>query len=209
MNDAPTTINDTILRIEALSKDFGPVRAVDGVSLDIRRNEFFALLGPSGCGKSTLLRMLAGFEMPSNGRILLEGKDISSLKPERRPLNLMFQSYALFPHMSVVRNIAYGLEMERLPRAEIRARVDEIMAVTDLTGFADRKPRAAVRRSEAACRARPRARQQAEGAAPRRAARRARQEAAQGACSSSSSGCSTRWASRSSIVTHDQEEALT
>ena len=139
MTDAPAT-DDPILRIEALSKDFGPVRAVDAVSLDISRNEFFALLGPSGCGKSTLLRMLAGFEMPSGGRILLDGKDISALKPERRPVNLMFQSYALFPHMSVSRNIAYGLEMERLPRAEIRARVDEIMAVTDLAGLADRKP---------------------------------------------------------------------
>ncbi|WP_187970577.1 ABC transporter ATP-binding protein [Aquibium microcysteis] len=139
MTDAPAT-DEPILRIEALSKDFGPVRAVDDVTLDISRNEFFALLGPSGCGKSTLLRMLAGFEMPSAGRILLEGKDISGLKPERRPVNLMFQSYALFPHMSVLRNIAYGLEMERLSKAEIRARVDEIMAVTDLTGFADRKP---------------------------------------------------------------------
>jgi spermidine/putrescine ABC transporter ATP-binding subunit len=139
MTDARTS-SDTILGIERLSKDFGPVRAVDGVTLDIRRNEFFALLGPSGCGKSTLLRMLAGFETPSGGRILLEGKDISGLKPERRPVNLMFQSYALFPHMSVVRNIAYGLEMERLPRAQIRSRVDEIMAVTDLAQLADRKP---------------------------------------------------------------------
>ena len=137
MTDMPAT-DDTILGIEGLSKAFGPVRAVDDVTLDIRRNEFFALLGPSGCGKSTLLRMLAGFEMPSGGRILLEGQDISGLRPERRPVNLMFQSYALFPHMSVLRNIAYGLEMERLPRSEIRARVDEIMAVTDLTGFADR-----------------------------------------------------------------------
>ena len=139
MTDMSAT-EDTILGIEGLSKDFGPVRAVDDVTLDIRRNEFFALLGPSGCGKSTLLGMLAAFEMPSGGRILLEGRDISGLRPERRPVNLMFQSYALFPHMSVVKNIAYGLEMERLPRSEIRARVDEIMAVTDLSGFADRKP---------------------------------------------------------------------
>jgi len=109
MTDMSAT-EDTILGIEGLSKDFGPVRAVDDVTLDIRRNEFFALLGPSGCGKSTLLRMLAGFEMPSGGRILLEGRDISGLRPERRPVNLMFQSYALFPHMSVLRNIAYGLE---------------------------------------------------------------------------------------------------
>ena len=113
---------------------------MDKITLDIRQNEFFALLGPSGCGKSTLLRMLAGFETPTEGRILLEGRDITSLKPERRPLNLMFQSYALFPHMTVARNIAYGLEMERLSRQEIQSRVDEIIAVTDLVQFADRRP---------------------------------------------------------------------
>ena len=131
---------EPILSIDGLTKTFGPVTAVDRVSLDIRRNEFFALLGPSGCGKTTLLRMLAGFEAPSGGRILLDGKDISGLPPERRPLNLMFQSYALFPHMTVAKNLAYGLEMDRLPKAEIARRVEEIMAVTDLAGFADRKP---------------------------------------------------------------------
>lgn len=135
-----TAAADRFLTLERLTKDFGATRAVDGISLDLRRNEFFALLGPSGCGKSTLLRMLAGFETPTDGRILLDGQDITALKPERRPLNLMFQSYALFPHMTVARNIAYGLEMERLPRPEITARVDEIMGVTDLAPFADRKP---------------------------------------------------------------------
>jgi len=129
-----------ILRIEGVAKTFGPVTAVDGVSLDIRENEFFALLGPSGCGKTTLLRMLAGFESPSAGRILLDGKDISPLPPEKRPLNLMFQSYALFPHMTVRQNLSYGLEMERLGKAEIARRVDETMATTDLTPFAGRKP---------------------------------------------------------------------
>ncbi len=136
----PPPASDRFLAVEGLTKDFGATRAVDGISLDLARNEFFALLGPSGCGKSTLLRMLAGFEVPTAGRILLDGQDITALKPERRPLNLMFQSYALFPHMTVARNIAYGLEMERLPRPEIRARVDEIMAVTDLATLADRKP---------------------------------------------------------------------
>lgn len=131
---------DPFLALDTLTKDFGATRAVDHFTLDIRRNEFFALLGPSGCGKSTLLRMLAGFEMPTKGRILLEGQDITALQPERRPVNLMFQSYALFPHMTVARNIAYGLEMERLPRPEILRRVDEIMSVTDLTALADRKP---------------------------------------------------------------------
>ncbi len=101
--------------IETVTKSFGAVTAVDDVSLDIRENEFFALLGPSGCGKTTLLRMLAGFETPNAGRILLDGRDISAIPPNRRPVNLMFQSYALFPHMSVRDNIAYGLEMERLP----------------------------------------------------------------------------------------------
>ncbi len=129
-----------VLRIEAVSKAFGAVTAVDRVSLDIRPNEFFALLGPSGCGKTTLLRMLAGFETPTGGRILLDGQDISPLPPERRPLNLMFQSYALFPHMSVRANLAYGLEMERRPRAEITRRVDELLATTGLSALANRRP---------------------------------------------------------------------
>ncbi|MGQ3213255.1 ABC transporter ATP-binding protein [Shinella sp.] len=135
-----TPSNNPILRIEGVGKTFGPVTAVDNVSLDIRENEFFALLGPSGCGKTTLLRMLAGFESLNAGRILLEGKDISPLPPEKRPLNLMFQSYALFPHMTVRQNLSYGLEMERLPKADIRRRVDDTMGMTDLTPFADRKP---------------------------------------------------------------------
>ena len=101
----------TLLQIENVSKHFGALAAVDGVSIDIRENEFFALLGPSGCGKTTLLRMLAGFERPSGGKILLDGADISSVPPHRRPVNMMFQSYALFPHMTVRANIAYGLEM--------------------------------------------------------------------------------------------------
>jgi spermidine/putrescine ABC transporter ATP-binding subunit len=132
--------HDPILRIEGLAKSFGPVVAVDDVSLDIHRNEFFALLGPSGCGKTTLLRMLAGFEAPTRGGILLEGVDIAPLPPERRPLNLMFQSYALFPHMTVRKNLAYGLEMEKLSSVEIDRRVRDIMDVTDLGALANRKP---------------------------------------------------------------------
>ena len=135
-----TTSPAPLLRIDEVAKAFGRTRAVDGVSLDIRENEFFALLGPSGCGKTTLLRMLAGFETPDAGKILLSGNDISPLPPEKRPLNLMFQSYALFPHMSVRQNLNYGLEMERLPRRTIRERVDETLASTDLSAFADRKP---------------------------------------------------------------------
>jgi spermidine/putrescine ABC transporter ATP-binding subunit len=129
-----------VLDIDGVSKNFGRLTAVDGVSLSIRENEFFALLGPSGCGKTTLLRMLAGFETPTGGRILLDGADVSRVPPNRRPVNLMFQSYALFPHMSVRANIAYGLEMERKPANEIRARVDEMLATTQLGALADRKP---------------------------------------------------------------------
>jgi spermidine/putrescine ABC transporter ATP-binding subunit len=136
MSSNPTPL----LNIDQVAKSFGKTRAVDGISLEIRENEFFALLGPSGCGKTTLLRMLAGFEAPDSGRILLSGNNISPLPPEKRPLNLMFQSYALFPHMTVRQNLSYGLEMERLPRKEIRARVDETLASTDLTALAGRKP---------------------------------------------------------------------
>jgi spermidine/putrescine transport system ATP-binding protein/putrescine transport system ATP-binding protein len=130
----------TLLSIDRVTKRFGPAVAVDAVSLDIRENEFFALLGPSGCGKTTLLRLLAGFETPNEGRILLDGVDIAPVPPNRRPLNLMFQSYALFPHMTVRANVAYGLEMERLPRKEIASRVDAILATTHLTELAGRKP---------------------------------------------------------------------
>lgn len=129
-----------LLAIEGVTKRFGRVTAVDGLSLDIAGNEFFALLGASGSGKTTLLRMLAGFETPDAGAIRLDGADISRVPPNRRPVNLMFQSYALFPHMTVEGNIAYGLEMERLARAEIARRVGEIMEITELSPMAKRKP---------------------------------------------------------------------
>ncbi|MQT14964.1 ABC transporter ATP-binding protein [Segnochrobactrum spirostomi] len=129
-----------VLAVEGVAKRYGGVSAITGVDLDIRENEFFALLGPSGCGKTTLLRMLAGFETPTEGRILLDGVDIAPMPPNKRPVNLMFQSYALFPHMSVRANIAYGLEMEKRPRDEIRTRVDAILATAHLTDFAERRP---------------------------------------------------------------------
>ncbi len=129
-----------LLQIRNISKAFGTMLAVDDVSLDIAENEFYALLGASGSGKTTLLRMLAGFEAPTAGQILLDGKDISGTPPNKRPVNLMFQSYALFPHMTVRANIAYGLEMERLPRPQITARVGDILNVIELTPYADRKP---------------------------------------------------------------------
>jgi spermidine/putrescine ABC transporter ATP-binding subunit len=135
MNSATTAIT-----LDGLTKRFGALTAVAEVSLELREGEFFALLGPSGCGKTTLLRMIAGFEVPDEGRILLDGTDITALRASRRPVNLMFQSYALFPHMTVAGNIAYGLEMEKRPKAEIAKRVEEVMAMAELTGLAGRKP---------------------------------------------------------------------
>jgi len=134
------TAPQPLLSIRNLGKSFGGFAALDDVSLDFRENEFFALLGPSGSGKTTLLRVLAGFEEPSAGSLTLEGRDIAHVPPNRRPVNLMFQSYALFPHMTVERNIAYGLEMERLPRAEIRQRVGELLEIIQLSHLAGRKP---------------------------------------------------------------------
>ena len=133
-------VDAPLLRIEAVVKTFGTVRAVEGLSLDIRAGEFFALLGPSGCGKTTLLRMLAGFEAPDQGRILLGGEDIAKVLPHQRPVNMMFQNYALFPHLNVRDNIAFGLRRARMPRAEIRTRVAEMVALVKLEGLEKRKP---------------------------------------------------------------------
>jgi putrescine transport system ATP-binding protein len=129
-----------LLRIEAVAKRFGGFTAVDGLSLDIKAGEFFALLGPSGCGKTTLLRMLAGFETPDEGRILLGGEDIAPMLPHQRPVNMMFQNYALFPHLTVRDNIAFGLKRAGLPRREIKARVAEMLALVRLEGLEKRRP---------------------------------------------------------------------
>jgi putrescine transport system ATP-binding protein len=129
-----------LVRFEGIAKRFGSIVAVDHVSLSIYEGEFFALLGPSGCGKTTLLRMLAGFETPSEGRILLAGTDIVAVPPYRRPVNMMFQTYALFPHLTVAGNIAFGLKQDRLPRPEIEARVAEMLALVRLSDLAGRKP---------------------------------------------------------------------
>nr|WP_115422961.1 ABC transporter ATP-binding protein [Ensifer sp. M14] len=126
--------------IENLSKSFGFFTAVDDVSIGIGRGEFFSLLGPSGCGKSTLLRMIAGFETPTSGAVRLDGEEVTDVPAHRRPTNMMFQSYALFPHLTVGKNIAFGLEQDRLARAEIRQRVSEVAEKLQLTALLDRKP---------------------------------------------------------------------
>jgi putrescine transport system ATP-binding protein len=139
--EALTEVGDIpLLRIDAVVKNFGEFRAVDRLSLDIRGGEFFALLGPSGCGKTTLLRMLAGFETPDEGRILLDGKDIARLLPHQRPVNMMFQNYALFPHLDVRDNIAFGLKRAGVGRKQIDTRVAEMVALVKLEGLERRKP---------------------------------------------------------------------
>jgi putrescine transport system ATP-binding protein len=129
-----------VLRIEGVTKRFGSFAAVDQFSLDVCAGEFFALLGPSGCGKTTLLRLIAGFERPDTGRILLDGVDLKPVPPHRRPVNMMFQNYALFPHFTVEANVAFGLKQEGLPRQEIAGRVADMLAMVKLNNLAARKP---------------------------------------------------------------------
>ena len=128
------------LQIQGLVKKFGDNYAVDNIDLDIYQHEIFALLGSSGSGKSTLLRMLAGMESPNQGKIILDGQDITKLAPYERPINMMFQSYALFPHMSVEQNIAFGLKQDKMPKGEIDARVEEMLRLVQMTKYAKRKP---------------------------------------------------------------------
>ncbi|HEY9081499.1 ABC transporter ATP-binding protein [Magnetovibrio sp.] len=128
------------VRIENVTKKFGNFTAVDNISLDIYEREFFSLLGPSGCGKTTLLRMLAGFEIPTSGRIIIDGEDMSTVPPHKRPVNMMFQSYALFPHMTVEQNIAFGLKQDRMPKTEIADQVERMINLVKLNSFAKRKP---------------------------------------------------------------------
>jgi len=131
---------EPILRIEGITKTFGKTYAVDDVSLDIYRGEFFSLLGGSGCGKSTLLRILGGFETPDRGRVLIDGTDVTHLPPYERPVNMMFQSYALFPHMTVEQNIAFGLKQDRMAASEISDRVAAMLDLVKMGQFGRRKP---------------------------------------------------------------------
>ena len=137
----PTPVKGApFIRIEGVTKRFGSFTAVDSVTLDIEKGEIFALLGGSGCGKTTLLRMLAGFETPSAGRIFLEGQDMTGVPAYERPVNMMFQSYALFPHMAVEKNIAYGLKHEKMTDAQRKDRVREMLDLVQLTPYRERKP---------------------------------------------------------------------
>jgi len=131
---------EPLIQFRGVTKRFGDFTAIDNLSFDIYEKEFFALLGPSGCGKTTMMRMLAGFEAPSEGSILLGGQDIAPIPPNRRPVNMMFQSYALFPHLSVWENIAFGLKRDRMEKDRINARVAEMLKLTRLEQFASRKP---------------------------------------------------------------------
>jgi putrescine transport system ATP-binding protein len=141
-NGTQRTIDKTneYVRLENVTKRFGDFVAVDSVSLSIFKGEIFCLLGGSGCGKTTLLRMLAGFEAPSSGRIFIDGQDMADTLPYERPVNMMFQSYALFPHMTVEKNVAFGLEQEKLPRREIDQRVADMLEIVKLGELARRKP---------------------------------------------------------------------
>ena len=133
-------MNSDFLEFRGVSKRFGPVRAVDGVSLGLKKGEFFSLLGPSGCGKTTMLRLAAGFEEPDAGRVFLDGRDITGLPPEKRKVNTIFQSYALFPHLTVRDNIGFGLAIAKRPKAEIRAEVGRMLELIRMGDQADAKP---------------------------------------------------------------------
>ncbi|GIW24307.1 ABC transporter ATP-binding protein [Meiothermus sp.] len=132
-------LGDVAVRLEGITKHFGEQRAVDSVSLEIRHGEFFSLLGPSGCGKTTLLRMIAGFDTPDAGRVVIGGKDMTGVPPYLRPVNTVFQNYALFPHMTVEQNIAFGLRMKKMPRDEIAKRVQWALELINLPGYEKRR----------------------------------------------------------------------
>ena len=176
----PTTGSDDVIVLDNVRKQFGSFVAVQGANLSIARGEFFAMLGPSGCGKTTTLKMIAGFELPTSGRVLLEGADVSRVPPYKRNVNTVFQQYALFPHMTVADNVAFGPRSKRVSRGECDRRVAEMLDVVRLGGFAKRKPIATVGRAATARRPRPRPRQLPQRPAARRAPGRPRSQAPRG-----------------------------
>ncbi len=131
---------DPIVSIQGVSKYFGATRAIDDISIDIEAGEIFALLGPSGCGKSTLLRVISGFEVPTSGQLMIDGQNMSRTPPNKRPVNMVFQSYAVFPHMSVADNVAYGLKMDKVPQSDIEERVNTALTQVHLDSFKTRMP---------------------------------------------------------------------
>ena len=131
-------MNDSFIQINRISKHFGNVKAVDDVSFQIKEGEFFSLLGPSGCGKTTLLRLLAGFEYPTSGNLLLDGSDITALPPDKRPTNMVFQNYAIFPHINVEKNVQFGLRKLGLTSDEIVKRVKDVLSLVKLEGYEER-----------------------------------------------------------------------
>ena len=133
---------EPMIVVDRLVKDFGDVRAVDDITLEIPAGEFFSMLGPSGCGKTTTLRVIAGFEEADSGRVLLDGQDVTWVSPKKRNVNMVFQDYALFPHMTVSENVAFGLKLRRVDRSEIASRVAEMLTVVRLDGYEDRRPAA-------------------------------------------------------------------
>ena len=167
----------TIISINHVTKDFGAVRAVNDAHFEIAEGEFFSLLGPSGCGKTTLLRMLAGFEVPSGGSIHIDGQDVTLIAPNHRPVNMVFQSYAIFPHLNVASNIAFGMRKSGLSKRELAERIEEMLELIRLPGYGERGGKRAVRRPTATGRVGESAHQAAAGAAPGRTFGGARQEA--------------------------------
>jgi len=140
LQQADSALEGTAVSLRGVRKTYGSVTAVDGIDLDVANGEFFSLLGPSGSGKTTTLRMIAGFELPTEGAVLLDGRDVSRLAPYQRDVNTVFQDYALFPHMSVGQNVAYGLMVRKVPREERRRRVAEALRMVRLDGYEDRRP---------------------------------------------------------------------
>lgn len=131
-------MNDKYIEVKNISKHFGQVKAVDDISVEIKEGEFFSLLGPSGCGKTTLLRLLAGFEYPTKGNLLIDGVDVTSLSPDKRPTNMVFQNYAIFPHINVEKNIQFGLRKMNLSKSEKENRVKEVLTLVKLEGYEER-----------------------------------------------------------------------